>query len=51
MKAKAQKIVTLVLHNLVDRRGIDNVWDDIDASVKAEIRETLEEIVLEVLNE
>lgn len=37
----ATQVVDAVLSDLIGRKGFDWAWDDIDAGIQAEIRETL----------
>lgn len=41
----AQKIVSLIIKDMTDRRGLRQGWDDIDSDIQDEIRETWAKLI------
>lgn len=45
MDTKADRIVSLILDDMLGRRGLDGAWDEIDEDIQEEIRATWAAIV------
>lgn len=45
MDTKADRIVALILDDMLGRAGLDGAWDDIDPDIQEEIRATWAAIV------
>ena len=48
-KQKAKKIVKLILEDLTDRRGLKQVWYQIDKDIQKQIKDTWINIILDVI--
>ena len=46
----AVKIVTKILEDLTDRKGLGNEWDDYDDEIQEEIRSNWENIIYDILS-
>lgn len=49
-KVLAQRIITKIVNDLTDRRGLRQEWDQIDEDIKEEILEKWRKIVIEEVN-
>lgn len=45
MSQLAKTITTAILDDLCGRRGFDDFWDDVDSSIRREIRSDLHDVV------
>jgi hypothetical protein len=50
MSQLAKTIVKAVLDDLSGRKGFDEFWDDVDSSIRREIRSDLHDVVQEKLD-
>lgn len=48
---KKEKIVNMIISDICDRNGLQNIWEDIDDDVRQEIRRTWEKGVQKILDE
>jgi hypothetical protein len=50
LRAKARRIVEKIVRDLEDRRGLRQVWEEIDDDIRKQIKKTWADVVAVELN-